>query len=150
MKILAIAFLFIFFCAVFALPQTPAQNEGRFSVAGLGEHEVEEFFVSFKEAVAKGDQKKVASLMEYPIRVTLASGRSRKVRNAAEFVTTYPRIFDEHFKQVIAGTEVKNLWAKWSGVAMAKGEIWFNGIGNPKQPKKYTIRITTINGRMRS
>ena len=75
------------------------------------------------------------------------TGHRLTIKNEAEFLRKYDGIFDKTFKQVILQTEVKDLWARWSGVAMPTGEIWINGVSkNIKQPKKYTIKITTING----
>src|ERR1051326_5593847 len=124
-----------------------AQDENRFAVAGLKEREVEVFFTAFKEAVAKGEKQRVAAMVSYPISVPLSSGRTVKVSNSARFVKLYDRIFDDKFKQLIARTEFKDLWAKYLGVATPRGEIWINGIvTNPKFPDKYVIKIFAING----
>ena len=152
MRLIAITLQVILSCSVTSFSLPPAQKEGRFSAAGLDDdREVEQFFTSFKEAIAKGDKKKVASLVSYPIRVNLVSGRRTKLKNAPDFVRTYDRIFDDQFKQLILGTDVKDLWAKWSGVATPRGELWFNGIVlDPKHPEEYTIKITAINRLVRS
>jgi hypothetical protein len=152
MRRVAISFLPGFFCVALALAQPAFQERGRFSVAGLdNDSEVEQFFISFKEAIAKGDKRKVASLVSYPIMVNLANGRRTKIGNVADFVRAYDHIFDAKFKRLIATTEVKDLWAKYSGVAMPGGEIWFNGIvRNVKRPERYVIKITTINRPIRS
>lgn len=125
-----------------------AQDGGKFSVAGLDdEREVEQFFLAFKEAVRGGDRRRVASLVSYPITVSLASGRSARIRNAAAFVRRYDAIFDAKFKRFISEARVEDLWAKFSGVATPRGEIWFNGIvEDERRPDDYVIRITAING----
>jgi uncharacterized protein Veg len=135
-----------------ALAHPEVQEKGRFSLAGLdSDREVEEFFVSFKEAIAKGDKKRVASIVSYPITVTLDSGRRRKIRRAAEFTRLYDRVFGGEFKRVIAKTSEKDLWANWSGVAMPNGEVWFNGVvKNVSGPEPYTLKITAINGSIHS
>src|SRR5437763_851998 len=80
-------------------------QQGRFSVAGLdSDREVEEFFLSFREAIANGDKKSVASMVSYPIRVTLVSGQRKKIRSVAGFIAEYHRIFDNEFRRVIAKT----------------------------------------------
>jgi len=138
----------IFFPMVFAQPNY--QDENRFAVAGLKEHEVEVFFNSFKEAVAKGDKRKVATMVSYPIKVYLRSDRTVRISNSARFIKFYDQIFDEKFKDLIAATEFKDLWAKSSGVATPRGEIWINGIvKNPKFEDEYVIKITALNGPMR-
>lgn len=127
------------------------QDEGRFATAGLKEHEVEVFFSAFKEAVANNDKRKVARMVSYPIDVYLQpSDHKVKIVNSARFIKFYDQIFDEKFKKLIAETEFKDLWAKWSGVATPRGEIWINGIvRNPKLLDKYEIKITALNGPIR-
>ncbi len=126
------------------------QDENRFAVAGLKEREVEIFFNSFKEAVAKDDKRKIAAMVSYPIKVYLRSDRTVKIANSARFVKFYDRIFDQKFKDIIAATEFKDLWAKSSGVATPRGEIWINGIvKNPKFEDDYVIKVTALNGPMR-
>jgi len=148
MKSFAIAasLLFVLILPVSAL----SQDENRFAVAGVNEREVEDFFTAFKEAVAKGRKQRVAGMVSFPVNPTLASGRSVKVRNRARFIALYDQIFDSKFKQLIAGTEFKDLWARFSGVATPRGEIWINGVmPDPKLPDKYEIKITAINGPVR-
>jgi len=150
MKTLVAILLLALFPHVSALSQSPAQSGGKFSLAGLDDREVEHFFISFKEAVAKNDKKKVASLTAFPVGVYLSSGHRMNIKSEADLLSKYDQIFDETFKQVISQTEVKDLWANWQGVAMPGGEIWINGIiRDAKRPEKYAIKITTINGPIR-
>jgi hypothetical protein len=126
------------------------QDENRFAVAGLKEREVEIFFNSFKEAVAKDDKRKIAAMVSYPIKVYLRSDRTVKIANSARFIKFYDLIFDKKFKDLIAATEFKDLWAKSSGVATPRGEIWINGIvKNPKFEDDYVIKVTALNGPVR-
>jgi hypothetical protein len=148
MKRVAIALSLLFFAVVAVQPSQ--QDENRFAVAGLKEREVEVFFNSFKEAVAKGDKRKVAGMVAYPVPTRLSSGRSVEIVNKARFIKLYDQIFDNKFKQLIAQTEFKDLWAKFSGVATPRGEIWINGImKNRTSVDDYVIKITTLNGPIR-
>ena len=148
MKRVALALTLLLFAIVTAQPNR--QDEGRFAVAGLKEREVEVFFNSFKEAIAKGDKRKVAAMVSYPLHTRLSFNRSVKIVNKARFIKLYDQIFDDKFKQLIAQTEFKDLWAKYSGVATPHGEIWINGIiKNPKFEDEYEIKITALNGPMR-
>ncbi|HZF41705.1 MAG TPA: hypothetical protein VE715_23000 [Blastocatellia bacterium] len=151
MKPLVAIFLLILLPHISTLSQVPTQSGGKFSAAGLdNDREVEQFFISFKGAVAKNDRKKVASLIDFPIEFFLASGSKVKIKNEADFLGKYDQIFDETFKQVILQTKVKDLWARDQGVAMPSGEIWINKISKDvKRPEKYTLKITTINGPFR-
>src|SRR5262249_50534210 len=147
MRTLVTIFLLALFPCIPALSQVPTQSEGKFSLAGLDDREVEQFFISFKGAVAKNDKKKVISFIIFPTEVYLASSCRAKIRNEADFLSKYDQIFDETFKQVILQTEAQDLWANWSGVAMPRGEIWFSGIiEDVRRPEKYKIKITRING----
>ena len=143
---IAITLLLVLFTATLARQQ----DNGRFAVAGLKEREVEVFFNSFKEAVAKADKRMVAGMVSYPIKVYLRSNRTVKIANSTRFIKFYDQIFDQKFKDLIEETESKDLWAKSSGVATPRGEIWINGIvKNPKFEDEYVIKITALNGPMR-
>jgi hypothetical protein len=145
---IAIGLVLIFFPMVLAQPNY--QDENRFAVAGLKEREVEVFFNSFKGAIAKDDKRKVAAMVSYPIKVYLRSDRTVRISNSARFIKFYDQIFDKKFKDLIAATEFKGLWAKYSGVATPRGEIWINGIvKNPKFEDEYEIKITALNGPIR-
>jgi hypothetical protein len=151
MKRVVIVIPLVLFCIALAFGYPLIKEQDRFSVAGLNDGEVEAFFVSFREAIATEDKKKVASLMSYPIKVTLKTGRRQKIGNDLEFIQSYDRIFSDEFKALIKKTELKDLWAKSSGVAMPRGELWFSGIAkNAKRPESYSIKIIAINGPIRS
>ena len=147
--IISLHLVLVFTAMVFALPGK--QDENRFAVAGLNEQETVAFFASFKEAVAKGEKRAVAGMLSYPIRATLKSGRRVRLPNSAAFIRAYDQIFYNEFKQLIANTEAKDLWAKSAGVATPRGEVWIAGIvKNPKDPDKYVIKIIALNGPIRS
>jgi len=148
MKHIAIAITLLM--VLFTAALSRQQDEGRFAVAGLKEREVEIFFNSFKDAIAKDDKRKVAGMVSYPIKVYLRSNRTVKIANSTRFIKFYDQIFDQKFKDLIEETESKDLWAKSSGVATPRGEIWINGIiKNPKFEDEYVIKITALNGPMR-
>lgn len=129
------------------LAHSRGQEDERFAAAGLRNGDVETFYKQFREAISAGDKRKVASLVSFPIKVTLSSGAKRTLRNKADFVKSYDQIFDDEFRQLIAKTEVTALWARWTGVAMPRGEIWFAGVG---KTKPVVIKIIAINGPIRS
>jgi len=129
-----------------ALTQEPAQDEGKYSVAGLKDREVERFFVSFKTAIAKGDKGMVSSMVSYPLTVILASGRRTKINNKAQLLRQFDAIFDPSFKRVIEQTRVDDLWANSHGVTTPDGDVWFSGvIKDVNKPEVYEIKITAIN-----
>jgi hypothetical protein len=124
--------------------------QGKYAAAGLeDDREVEQFFISFKNAVAKRDREQVAAMIAYPIRVRLPSGRRTIIKTRASLIRRYDAIFDAAFRKVIADTNVEDLWARWSGVAMPAGEIWFNGLSKGRHSEHYELKITAINGKVR-
>lgn len=148
MKRLGSTVLLLLLCIGFTFADRA--QEGRFALAGLNEREVEAFFNSFRDAVSAGDKRKVASLLNYPVSVKLASGARRTIRSRAEFIKSYDRIFDAEFRRLIVKIDVSELWAKTVGVGTPRGEIWFSGIENEKPNGSYRIRIIRINGLMRA
>jgi hypothetical protein len=78
------------------------------------------------------------------------TGARRNIRNKREFVTYYDRIFDDEFRELVMKTEVNQLWARWTGVAIPRGEIWFAGFGRAKDDGTKSIKIIAINGPIRS
>jgi hypothetical protein len=142
---LGVSFLVLFVGLAFA--HSRGQEDERFAAAGLKNGAVETFYKDFREAISAGDKKKVASLVSFPIKVTLSSGAKRTIRTKADFTKSYDQIFDDEFRQLISKTDVSALWARWTGVAMPRGEIWFAGVGKTKPA---VIKIIAINGPIRS
>jgi len=148
MKPVVISLLLVLILSAMVFAQPVKQD--RFAVAGLSEQETVAFFESFKEAVGKGEKRAVAAMLSYPIRVTLKSGRRVRLANASAFIRAYDQIFYDEFKQLIAETEAKDLWAKSAGVATPRGEVWISGIvRDSKNLDKYEIKIISINGPIR-
>ena len=89
-------------------------------------------------------------MVSYPLVAELSSNRTIKISSPARFIKLYHRIFDDKFKQLIAQTEFKDLWANYSGVATPGGAVWINGImKNRTDVDNYEIKITTLNGPIR-
>ncbi len=140
-------FLALTFSYISAIAQGYIESKGKYSVAGLDDdRDVEQFFISFKKAIAENDKDKVASMITFPVKAILANGLMVTLKSRADFIKAYDKVFDTKFKQIILQTQVEDLWAKYSGVAMPRGEIWINGVTRGKKNlEKFQIKITTIN-----
>ncbi|HZS46787.1 MAG TPA: hypothetical protein VFC63_17070 [Blastocatellia bacterium] len=122
------------------------QVKGRFSNAGLGEKEVQQFFKQFQDAIEKNDKRQVASMISYPITVSELRGR-RNIKNDASFIKDYDAIFDPKFRDFIVNTKFEELWSRDQGVATAGGEIWIGGvIKDPAHSNVPEIKVIAING----
>lgn len=79
-------------------------------------------------AVAKDDKESVARLMAYPI-VAVLDGERKQITNKEEFVLNYEKIFTDEFKAILAQARPHHLDAKWEGIMLGYGDIWFNADG---------------------
>jgi hypothetical protein len=122
-----------------------------FFYAGLEEPPVAEFLRVLKEAVARNDRPKVASLVQYPTTVTLnGQGESVSINSADEFVAKYDAIMNERVLSALKEADVSNLFANWQGVSIGRGEIWFGGLcanGKLEGCSEFVMKITKINNR---
>ncbi len=123
----------------------PPPDAPNFTVAGLEEAEVSAFFETLKQAVARDDRRKVASLVAYPITVQL-DGQPTTLKDTAEFVARYPDLLNEHVKAAVQAAEVNRLFVNWQGVRVGRGEIWFGGVYEGDEAQQtYGIKIVAIN-----
>ncbi|MPM44652.1 hypothetical protein SDC9_91331 [bioreactor metagenome] len=75
------------------------------------------------------DQKeRVAQMIEYPIQVYFG-GKRKWIENEAEFLSNYDSIFTTDFKETLKKAVPKHMFAKWSGIMLLSGEVWFNADG---------------------
>ncbi len=128
-----------------ARPQAPADGPD-FSVAGLEKEEVGAFFRTLKEAAARDDRRKVASLVAYPLTVQL-QGQPVTLKDAADFVARYPALMNAYVREAVAAAEMERLFVNWQGVRIGRGAIWFGGVSLDDQAEEhnYAIKIVAIN-----
>lgn len=127
-------------CLPHAAGSAFAQAGPAFDVAGTDAAEVTAFLRSLQSAVALGNRAKVASLVDYPLKVWL-DGEETVIRNESELQVRYGRIFDADVKQAIAEARVDTLSASRQGVAVDNGRVWFR----PVTEHGNAIRIVAIN-----
>ena len=82
----------------------------------------------FWDAVKRNDRKTVASLIAYPIKVTL-SARTRSIRSSAELIANYDAIFSPGFRQAIAEAIPRNMFVRDQGIMLGSGQVWFGPDG---------------------
>ncbi len=118
---------------------TSLMGNSRYSVAGFDDKNVVESVAKkFKESVIAYEKSTVASLVEYPIRVSM-NGKEVDIKDKDAFVQRYDDIFYEAFVNRIKDSVPHNMFAKATGVMLGeRGEVW---IGD----KNGKARIIAIN-----
>ena len=87
---------------------------------------VSSFLAVLQTAVAKGDSKRVAAMMSYPLSFGDERG-NMQVRSKAEFIRLFQRIFTPEMKSLLARQEPACLGRVGSkGFTLGSGQIWFD------------------------
>lgn len=123
----------------------------RFVGAGVNsDEEVEQFWLTFQRAVADDDRDQVAAMAHYPLKVYFFSDpldRSgyRHLKNRTAFLRAYDKIFDKALKDRIANTSINDIWARYDGILMPRGEIWIGVFCLDKECEgDYEVKLRTI------
>ncbi len=78
-----------------------------------------DLLIKFRDAVAANDKGTVASLLNYPVEIEFINKRKnryyKEVRDEAEFLQDYNKIFDESFKRCVEQTDPNKLLFSSSG-----------------------------------
>ena len=82
----------------------------------------------FRDAVKRADKQAVAGLLAYPVPVQLA-GRPSRLRNAADLLAHYDAIFSARYRAAIASALPRNMFVRYQGIMLGKGEVWFGPDG---------------------
>lgn len=105
-------------------------GENRYAVAGVQDAATLEVQVrKFKDAVLTKNKAVVASFIKYPIWVTF-NDQAKEMRNKAEFLKNYDRIFTPRYVAAIGKAVPHNMFVKVEGVMLgSNGEVWFSANG---------------------
>lgn len=114
-----------------------------FSVTGIESRaKLEPFFEQVKTAVAEGDARQVAELIEFPI-FAKVGGRRILIPNKAVFIKNAGEILSEKVKTAAQEQSFANIFCNYQGVMFGEGEIWISKI-KPRKGKP-RLRIKAIN-----
>ncbi|WP_172199416.1 hypothetical protein [Saccharibacillus qingshengii] len=87
------------------------------------------FYANLKRAVAKGDKAGVAARIHYPLSVYNhdddASNKKMTIKNKAQFLNNYNRIFTEDVRENLADTSFSELFVNYKGASTDDGDLWF-------------------------
>ena len=82
----------------------------------------------FIDSIQHGNKHVVASLVAYPIKVTI-NKKTRQINNANELVKNYDVIFFDSFVEAISNAIPHNMFARDQGIMLGNGEVWFGSNG---------------------
>jgi hypothetical protein len=83
---------------------------------------------SFYFAVLQGNETAAAKFVHYPVR-TFVLEKPKTIRNKAEFIHDYGRIFTAKYLQCIRAGTPHNMFVRNGEAMLGGGEIWFDGAG---------------------
>jgi hypothetical protein len=139
LRLVALSLCALAACGFAASGAASGQEENRYAVAGVEDpREVGRFLSELKEAVARDERARVASLVSFPMR--LNSGRRKTlVRDRRDFLRRYARIFNAKVREALARQAEPALFVNYQGVMVGDGEIWFAPAGRGSRLKVITV-----------
>lgn len=101
---------------------------------------VRAYYANLQRAVAKGDKAGVAARVHFPLGV-YGGDRKMVIKNKAQLMKNYDRIFTKDVKQTLAETKFNDLFVNAEGAAVGPGAIWI--VPSPSgMPGIMTINLT--------
>ncbi|HTV13875.1 MAG TPA: hypothetical protein VME68_04110 [Acidobacteriaceae bacterium] len=85
------------------------------------------FFDRFHHALASNDRQTVASLINYPLRVSL-NRKSALIRTPAELLVHFDQVFDAGVRCEILNATDKSVSGNSNSFSIGDGAFWFDGI----------------------
>ena len=107
--------------------------------------EVIDFLLAIQDSLRTGNKEKLASLVYYPITISLEGDNDKEIQNAEEFIANYEKIVTPEWKDIILSQEPARLFTNWQGVMVSRGELWFTAICTDSSCQESELYIVTIN-----
>lgn len=102
------------------------------------------FCVSLQQLVQRGDKAKLATLVKYPLKVSVGWG-DLIARGPKDFVAHYDEIFSPDVIAAIQKQDPEKLFKNWQGVMVGSGEVWFGAIKLTNRQQEYSVLIVGVN-----
>jgi hypothetical protein len=104
--------------------------------------EVEKNVQGFYFAIMRGDKEAAAKYVKYPMRINFKPVK-KIVRNKAEFLRYYDKVFTKKFVSSVAQDIPHHPWVNSQGFMLGNGQVWLNDEGkvfaiNPCGPPPHT------------
>jgi hypothetical protein len=107
-----------------------ADGDKRYAIAGVADDEALEAKVQkWRNAVLSGNKQLVASMIKYPISISV-NAKHRDLVNAAQLIANYDAVFTSDFVSSIRSAVPHNMFARADGVMLGEaGDVWFDSNG---------------------
>ncbi len=102
-----------------------------------------EVITTLQDAIRAHDAVRVASLIQYPIGVTI-NGKPRTIRTAEVFAASYDSIITPSIAVAVVGEKYDALMVNYQGVMLGQGEVWVSGVCRDQGCEKADVRVITI------
>lgn len=102
-----------------------------------------ELFYAFKVALEEGKSDIVASLVNYPITVTI-DGEQATYSSEQELLDAYDSVFTETIVEAVSNQEYGDLFVNSEGVMIGNGEVWISGICEDSACSNAPPRVAVI------
>lgn len=108
------------------------------------------FFEKFQAALKTGDKTQLASMVNYPLRVS-RHGQRIIIRNQEQFLRSYSQLFTPAVICAVEAAKPSDVWGNYQGFMVAQGVIWWDQIipASAKNPEatsgKYPFKIIAVN-----
>jgi|GEM_PF-3014175 len=116
-------------------------------VNGMDKEEVIRFYYAFKRALAKGDRRAIAAMVQYPSTAHGLKEISIRLKGPADLLSHYTDIFPECAQQAVLQARISRIFCRDQGVMFGTGEIWIAGSRPNGKPKnaQWPPKIITLN-----
>ena len=111
---------------------------------GLLTQELQAFVVTLQSAVNSNSPEQVAPLIQFPLRVNTAPGKSHSV-TARRFSAEYGKIFTPTVKAAVLQQAPDNIFRNSNGAMLGNGEVWISGVCHDQNCQGVPPKVTAIN-----
>ena len=108
------------------------------------------FFQKLQVAVKAGNQAQLASMVNFPWRIS-QHGQRVNIRSRQQFLQAYPQVFTPAVVCAVEAAKASDVWGNYQGFMVGQGVIWWEQIipASVKNPQpdsgKYPFKIIAVN-----
>lgn len=102
------------------------------------------FLETLRQALETNDNRKIASLIRYPLRLYKTGTVIKTYDNKDSLLADFGSVFSPGMRSAIQAAQCADIFVNYQGAMIGNGEVWFDGWGPDNQPGG-PIMIKSIN-----